>query len=1520
MARRGGWWIPIWLLAALSVVLGTPAPASAAPQGSGNVVVDPSRWQNSGFNGAVTAVATQPDGKVLVGGTFTSYAGVPRGHLARLNTDGSLDLTFAGDGVLGDIDTIALAPGGKVVVGGSISPAAGQPLVGIARFNADGSRDDAFSIGSGFNDRVLTLAVAPDGKITAGGLFRTYNGVGRGGIARLNANGSLDTSFDPGSGFWGSVNSVVVMTDGRIVVGGGFFYYNTKDVYNVVRLASNGALDTGFNVGTGTGGGAVRSVAVQADGKVLIGGEFTTFNGSERKHLARLTTTGTVDPAFDPYVGADGTISSVKVLSDGKVLVAGEFTAYYGEYCPGLARVLSTGDVDRDFVCDGYLNAGVRAMALQADGKTIVGGDFTMAGQAARSHIARIDVAGGLDATFKDGTVFNGTVNAVAAQADGKFIVGGDFTSTQPVSRTRIARVQADGTLDASFNPGVGANGVVYAVAVQADGKIVIGGTFTSVGGTARTRIARLTADGTVDATFVPTTGCDGDVRTVAIQADGRVVIGGDFTNVNSVSRPRIARLNTNGTLDATFNPGAGFDAMVTSALVQPDGRIVTGGLFTAFSGVARFHIARLATNGTLDATFNPGTGFDGHVLALARQADGRLVAAGMFTHFNAASRSGVARLTATGALDPTFDPGVGIVGWGFAATVQSDAKIVVGGAFESVGGTPRSGIARLLPNGTLDADYDPGSGFDRLVAALAAQPGGKIFAGGMFTTFDGVAVTGAASFAEVPTAPTIVEAQPDYNSGVAYLNLAFTTPANAGSSPISGYEHSLDGGGTWTRSSNQTASTYVVANARTDGVPNYVRLRAVNPYGHGKSSAEFARVVNLGLPGSVTILSATPGNGTVSVSFSGPPVPTGSLAVVNYQFSIDNGTWTSRLPQSTASPIVITGLSNGVEHKVRLRAVNAFGVGPATPNVFFTPFGPATAPRDVVSNVGDRGASVLFSPPANSGGAPVTNYKYTLDAGATWTPRDPAATSSPLAITGLSNGTTYKFSLRAVTAYGDGTPSAVVDITPKGPPPPPTALVATPGDGSVSVTFTPPGSNGGSPITNYKYSVDDGATWLPRSPTSVTSPLVISGLANGTSYRVRLLAVSGLGDGTPSAAVAVTPLAAGSLVFVPVAPGRVLDTRLSQGGAGPIVPLEAGMRTVSVAAVQAGGAPEVPAGAVAVAYNVTVPGPGAGGHLRVMPGDATSLTGASAVNFRAGESIANGLVAKLAPDRTLKLYNGATAAVDAIVDVVGYFVPAASASAPQLAAGRFTPVAPVRVYDSNTGGGLTAAQATTTVDLSPVVPSGGSAVAYNITVVGPAGSGHLRVFPADQAMPNASSINFAAADRVANGLTVQVSADRTIKVFNGSGVPVRFLVDVVGYYSGAGQYFHAADPTRVLDTRTSSGGTGPVPVTAADGSDAPVYSLAQGQAAPRPEVVPAGATAVAFNATVAGATSAGHLRVWPADQALTPASTLNWPGAGYTRANGSVVGVDANRSVKFYNGASTPTEVLLDINGYYQP
>ncbi|MFM2438907.1 MAG: hypothetical protein RLZ55_1732, partial [Actinomycetota bacterium] len=243
-------------------------------------------------------------------------------------------------------------------------------------------------------------------------------------------------------------------------------------------------------------------------------------------------------------------------------------------------------------------------------------------------------------------------------------------------------------------------------------------------------------------------------------------------------------------------------------------------------------------------------------------------------------------------------------------------------------------------------------------------------------------------------------------------------------------------------------------------------------------------------------------------------------------------------------------------------------------------------------------------------------------------------------------------------------------------------------------------------------------------------------------------------------------------LVFVAMPAARVLDTRPNRGGAGPLGAAE--QRRISVASAQADGSPVVPAGALAVAVNLTAPRPSASGHFRLMPGTAAALTSASAINFRSGESIANGLTTRLAPDGTLKLYNGAAVPVDAVVDVVGYFVPAAGGTPAQLAGGLFTPVTPTRVYDSVQSGAATAGGAWTAVELASVLPPGASAVAYNITVVEPAAAGHLRVHRAGSPLPESSTINFAAGDRVANATSVQVGDDRRLAVYNSGRAPVR--------------------------------------------------------------------------------------------------------------------------------------------------
>jgi len=372
-----------------------------------------------------------------------------------------------------------------------------------------GSLDVTFNPGTGagwitsspINLIVWTTAVQPDGKIIIVGIFNSYNGTARNRIARLNADGSLDATFNPGSG---------------------------------------------ANSSNATATPDIMTTAVQADGKIIIGGDFNTFNGTTRNRIARLNADGSLDATFNPGTGA---------------------------------------------------NQYIRSTAVQADGKIIIGGAFTSYNGTTRNRIARLNADGGLDTTFNpSGTDESSELSTIAVQADGKIIIGGTFTSFNGQSRRRIARLNADGSLDATFNSGTGANDWVRNIAVQADGKIIIVGNFTSYNGTSRNRIARLNADGGLDASFNfnPGTGANNGITTTSVQANGKIIIGGLFTSYSGTRRNYIARLNTDGSLDATFNPGSGANNYVWTTAVQPDGKIIIGGEFGTFNDVSRSRIARI--------------------------------------------------------------------------------------------------------------------------------------------------------------------------------------------------------------------------------------------------------------------------------------------------------------------------------------------------------------------------------------------------------------------------------------------------------------------------------------------------------------------------------------------------------------------------------------------------------------------------------------------------------------------------------------------------------------------------------------------------------------------------------------------------------------------------------------------------------------------------------------------------------------------------------------------------------------
>jgi uncharacterized delta-60 repeat protein len=374
---------------------------------------------------------------------------------------------------------------------------------------------------------VLAAAMQPDGKMIIAGGFNSVLGVPRNNIARLNADGTLDSGFDPKAN--NEVYSVAVQADGKVLLGGFFTTLQPNGAgaattrNNIARLNADGTLDTGFNPNAN---GGVSSVVVQADGKVLLGGLFTTLqpNGAAvataRQYIARVNGDGTLDTGFDPK--ADSGVVSLVVQADGKVVLGGRFTtlqpngAASATARQNIARVNADGTLDTGF--DPKADDSVVSVALQADGKVLLGGQFTTlqpngAGAAtARQYIARVNGDGTLDAGFDPKA--DDWVYSVVVQTDGKVLLGGIFTALQPngagaaTTRQGIARVNADGTLDTGFDPK--ADSFVYCVAMQADGKVLLGGEFTTLqpngagAPTARNFFARLVNDPSTQSLTIP--------------------------------------------------------------------------------------------------------------------------------------------------------------------------------------------------------------------------------------------------------------------------------------------------------------------------------------------------------------------------------------------------------------------------------------------------------------------------------------------------------------------------------------------------------------------------------------------------------------------------------------------------------------------------------------------------------------------------------------------------------------------------------------------------------------------------------------------------------------------------------------------------------------------------------------------------------------------------------------------------------------------------------------------------------
>ncbi len=673
----------------------------------------------------IEAAEFQSDGSIIAGGSFGPI-GDRVSKVIRFKPDGTVDPTFVSP-LLDDTPfDILVQSDDKIIVSGFFTG-------GVVRLNADGTIDQQFqtNIGVGTGSAaVYSSALQPDGKILLGGSFPTFNSVSHKSIVRLNTDGTTDTGFNSGDGAdSGIISSIGVQSTGKIVIAGLMVSYNgNARPGGIARINSNGSIDVDFNpTGFDNFHSYIESILVLSNDDMIIGGKFSSYNGSSRNSLVRVKVDGAIETGFTSPLNGTYVYDIHYLPADEQILVAGDF----GSPSKGVAILdASNGSVDNSFKTFKINNSATVFAALrQSNGNIFIGGNFTDINGTQRSGAARLLSTGWL----QGGLGADGAINTIAPFAAGQVMVAGDFIAFRGAPRNRVAQVTATGDLNDNLNPGQGANGAVLAMVKDANGKYIIAGNFTQYDGTARARIARINTNGTLDVTFDPGTGANGAIKTLALQADGNILIGGDFTSYDGTARGHIARIETDGDVDATFNPGSGADGTVNSIILQSTGKIIAAGSFTNYNSTARKFITRINTNGTIDATFDPGTGPDGTLSVVRADANDNLFIGGNFTTYKDAARKGVAKLTPNGDVDANFSNSVDYRTVR-TITVKANNNIFIGGDFVNK-------VALLGSDGTPNPDFYPYVAPNGTVLASIEDEEGLITVVGDFTTYDGISV-----------------------------------------------------------------------------------------------------------------------------------------------------------------------------------------------------------------------------------------------------------------------------------------------------------------------------------------------------------------------------------------------------------------------------------------------------------------------------------------------------------------------------------------------------------------------------------------------------------------------------------------------------------------------------------------------------------------------------------------------------------------------------------------------------------
>ena len=656
----------------------------------------------------------------------------------------------------------AMQPDGKWIIWGSISGSNfGYGTRFIQRVNPDGSLDASFDCVACRGMIVNAVAIQSDGKILVGGSD---------GVIRVHANGSLDASFirpaNPGC----TPVKLYALTEGRSLV--------VCDLGGMKRLNADGTLDQTFTTipmgsapqsqvqspvvvtpegkilvalnrynANGTPDGtfsatpnnSVRGVGILPDGKYIVSGSFTSINGVPKSKIARLFPNGAVDESFTAAVASDDFPETLRTLPNAQfyVRMRHSFFPAPSEDTYRIVRYNENGTVDNTFA-----QTFNRVYFWEVDGQGRV---VTFRSGVPSTQYYRLNIDGSVDSSFNPPIKVPAGVSAVAIQPDGKILVAGHFDTANGVSVIRLVRLNPDGTNDPTFNSGTGFNDPPIKMVIQPDGKIIAIGQFTGYNWMARPKIVRINTDGSTDTSFTPT--FDEFLYEVALLPDGKILIGGNFSTVNGTARRAIARLNSDGTLDTSFAPVLSLSiARVRGLFVHSDGKFLAGGGLGSVDGHNSGGLVRFNANGTVDTGFDSNTD---NVNNIALRPDGKYVVSEWNEGGNDPSQ--VYRINSDGSRDWTFQArGSGYI---YDILLEPSGNVLYGGIFPEF-------INRIGPSGQLDMFF-PTVGANAAVFHILAQPDGKVIVAG---DFSGIEDIGRHGIARLMLSPRIRGTAFDYD------------------------------------------------------------------------------------------------------------------------------------------------------------------------------------------------------------------------------------------------------------------------------------------------------------------------------------------------------------------------------------------------------------------------------------------------------------------------------------------------------------------------------------------------------------------------------------------------------------------------------------------------------------------------------------------------------------------------------------------------------------------------------------